>query len=106
MIAGRMDKFIRIEVETTSINDVGTPYEEYTFLRNVYASIKYPKSGTDFDEAAHPFTYTEFTIRWMSDLDSYKNKVKWEGEYYKISHIEKIGRNEGLRYKCVLWDSE
>ena len=106
MIAGIMDKKIRVEVGTTAENAVGTPDVEYSFLRNVYMSVKYPRGGTEFDEAAHPFTHTEFTSRWMSDLDSYKNRFKFEDEYYKILHIEKIGRHEGLRYKCVLWDSE
>lgn len=106
MIAGKMDKYIRVEVGTSSENDVGTPAKNYVLLRYIYMSVFYGRSGTDFDEAAHPFTYTEFTGRWMSDLDSYNNRFKFEDEYYKILHIEKIGRHEGLRFKCILWDSE
>lgn len=106
MFAGKMDKYIKFEVETTSLNDVGTPDESYSLLRYVYASVSYGRSGTNFDEAAHPFTHTEFTTRYMSDLNSYKNKINWEDEDYKILHIQIINRNEGLRFKCILWDSE
>ena len=105
MLAGMMDKYIKLEVETTTKNDVGTPTEAYTLLRYVYASVKYPKGGALFEEAAHPFTDTHFTVRWMSDIN-YKCRVFFEDEYYKILHIERLGRKDGLRLKCILWDSE
>jgi len=103
MLAGLMDKYIKLEVETTAKNPIGTPVETYILLRYTYASIKYTRGGTDFDEAAHPFTYTEYSIRWMSDIN-YKCRILFDSEYYKILHIEKIGRKDGLRLKCVLWD--
>ena len=106
MLAGIMDKYITWELETTSNNDVGTPTEVYATLRNDYASVKYPKGGTQFEEAAHPFTDVHFSVRWATDLNTHKYKLRilFDGEYYKILHIEKIGRKDGLRYKCILWD--
>ncbi len=105
MLAGIMDKYIKLEVETTTINGVGTSKETYALLRYVYASVKYPKGGTQFEEAAHPFTDTYFSVRWMLDIN-YKCRIFFEDEYYKILHIERIGRKDGLRLKCILWDSE
>ena len=106
MIPGMMDRYITWELETTSLNNVGTPIETYSTLRTDFASISYKRSGTDFDEAAHPFTYTEVSARWATDLDTHKYKLRilYNSEYYKILHIQEIGRKDGLRYKCVLWD--
>ena len=106
MIPGMMDKYITWELETTADNAVGTPVETYTTLRNDFASLKYSRGGTDFEEGSHPFTHTEFSVRWATDLNTHKYKLRilYDGEYYKILWIEKIGRQDGLRYKCVLWD--
>jgi len=106
MIPGMMDKYILFKLETTTLNNVGTPIETYADLRNDFASISYKRSGTDFDEAAHPYTYTEFSTRWATDLNThrYKLKIQYNSEDYKILHIQEIGRQDGLRFKCVLWD--
>lgn len=106
MIPGMMDRFITWELETTSINSVGTSIETYATLRTDFASIKYARGGTEFDEGAHPFSDIEFSVRWATDIASHKYKLRilYDGEYYKIIWIEKIGRQDGLRYKCILWD--
>lgn len=103
MLAGPMDKYIKLEVETTSTNAVGTPVETYALLRYTFASIKYNRGGTEFDEAAHPFTNIEFSVRWTSDIN-YKCRILYDSEYYKILYIENIGRKDGKRLKCILWD--
>ncbi len=107
MIAGAMDKHIKLEIETTTVNDVGTPIETYALLRWTYASKKDTTSGTDFDEAGHPFTNTEFSVRWNSDItgsNRYKIRVQYDSQYYKVLHSQDIGRKDGIRLKCILWD--
>ena len=98
-----MYRRILLQIETTTINSVGTSIETYADLRYTYASIKYTSGTTDFDEGAHPNTDLEFSIRWNSDI-TYKLRIKYEGEYYKILHLQDIGRRDGIRLKCILWD--
>ena len=107
MIPGMMDKFITIEQETTADNAVGTSAETYTTLRTDFASIKNTFGNTDFEEGAHAFTRIEFSLRWNSDMtgaNRYKRRILYDGQYYKIVHSEDIGRKDGIRLKCVLWD--
>jgi len=103
MISALLNEQIAIEVETTSKNGVGTPIETYVHLKYTYASVKYTKGDTEFREAAMPYTDTEFSVRYDSRLN-YKCRVLFNGEYYKILHIEKIGRKDGLRLKTIKWD--
>lgn len=107
MIAGKMDKYIKLELETTANNAVGTPTETYVLLRFTYASIKHNRGDTDFDESAHPFSNIEFSVRWNSDItgsNRYKIRVLYDSQYYKVLHSEDIGRKDGIRLKCILWD--
>jgi SPP1 family predicted phage head-tail adaptor len=103
MISGAMDRLITIEIETTSTNAVGTPVETYAVLKNTYASVKYTTGGTQFNEGAQPFTDTDFSIRYDVRIN-YKCRVLYDTEYFKIIHIEKIGRKDGLRLKCIKFD--
>lgn len=105
MDSSRLNRYIKIEVETTSNNAVGTPVETYALLKYTYASVKYTKGSTDFDEGAFPNTDTDFSIRYDETVN-YKCRILFNSEYYKILHIELIGRDDGMRLKCIKWDSE
>ena len=103
MNAARLTEYIKLEVETTAKNNIGTPTETYGLLKYCFASVVYRNGGTDFEEGAYPYTNTEFSIRWDERVN-YKCRVYFEQEYFKILHIEKIGRKDGLRLKCIRWD--
>jgi head-tail adaptor len=98
-----LNRYITIEKEVTSINAVGTPVETYSELKKTYATIKYTSGGTEFNEGSQPFTDTEFSIRY-DILVNYKCRVNFDNEYYKILHIELIGRKDGMRLKCKKYD--
>ena len=104
MISGPLNNYITIQKETTSTNAVGTPVETYAKLKDTWATIKYTGGTTQFNEGEMPFTDTEFSIRY-DVLVNYKCRVLFNSEYYKILHIELIGRKDGMRLKCIKWDA-
>jgi SPP1 family predicted phage head-tail adaptor len=104
MQAGLLDRFITIEKETTSVNEVGTPIETYAKLKDCYSTIKYTSGGTSYNEGAQAFTDIDFSIRYDSNVN-FKCRILFDSEYYKIMYIEKIGRKDGMRLKCIKWDT-
>lgn len=103
MQSAALNRYIKIEQETTTKNAVGTPVETYSLLKFTWATIKYTSGGTEFNEGAQPFTDTEFSVRYDSLID-YKCRILFDNEYYKILHIELIGRKDGQRLKCIKYD--
>lgn len=104
MLSGPMNCYITIQKETTSTNLVGTPVETYAKLKDTWATVKYTSGNTEFNEGEMPFTDTDFSIRY-DVLVNYKCRVLYNNEYYKILHIEQIGRKDGTRLKCIKWDA-
>jgi head-tail adaptor len=105
MLSGLLDKYITIEKETTTINAVGTPIETYAKLKDTFATIKYTAGRTDFEEGEMPNTDVDFSIRWDTNVN-YKCRIVYNSEYFKILHIELIGRKDGMRIKCIQYDAE
>jgi SPP1 family predicted phage head-tail adaptor len=104
MLGAFLNRIITIEQETTSVNAVGTPVETYAVLKKTFATVKYTSGGTQFNEGAMPYTDTEFSIRFDERIN-YKCRVLYNTEYYKILHLELIGRKDGMRLKCIKWDT-
>lgn len=104
MLGAFLNRIITIEQETTSVNAVGTPVETYAVLKKTFATVKYNNGGTQFNEGAMPYTDTEFSIRFDERIN-YKCRVLYNTEYYKILHLELIGRKDGMRLKCIKWDT-
>jgi len=103
MISSALNRYITIEIETTTTNAVGTPVESYATLKNTYATVQYKQGNTQFNEGAMPYTDTDFSIRYDSRVN-YKCRILYNTEYFKILHIELIGRKDGMRLKCIKWD--
>ena len=102
----RLNRRITLEKETTSKNAMGTPVETYSTLKTTYATVTYPGGGTSSDEYGEgSYTDAIFSIRYDARVN-YKCRVLFDGSYYKILHIELIGRKEGLRLRTIMYDNE
>lgn len=104
MFASLLSKIITIEKESTATNRVGTPMETYVFLKQCRAN-KIPKSGTtQYNEYGQlPFSTDDFVIRYDDRID-YKCRLIYNNNYYKIEHIEEIGRKHWLKIQCIVWE--
>lgn len=106
MLTQKLNKIIEIEKETTSVNEVGTPSESYEWMKNTYADVRVRTGATEYSEhGALPFTRVDFTIRYDSDVN-YKCRIRYDNQYYSIDHIESIGRNQWMKIRTLVWESE
>lgn len=102
----RLNKRILLQKETTANNSLGTPVETYTDFKNKWATVTYQGGNTatnEYGEIAN--TNTEFTIRYDPQVN-YKCRIYYQGQYYKILHIEVIGISEGQRLRCIKFEDE
>jgi SPP1 family predicted phage head-tail adaptor len=98
-----LNRLIRIDIESTSVNSVGTPEETYTLLKECFATIKYNTGATQYNEGAQAYSDIDFSIRWDSRIN-YKCRITYENVNYKILAIEYIGRKDGIRLKCIKFE--
>jgi len=102
----RLNRRIVIEKETSAKNALGTPVETFTELKETWATVTYQGGGMRYEtEGEIAASDAEFTVRYDSDID-YNCRVKYEDEYYKITHIETIGRKEGLRLRTIRFETD
>lgn len=103
MIGHLLNKWIKIEIETTEKNDLGTPTENFSLLKYTWAGVQYLGGRSSADERGeNVISDAVFTTRYDSKIN-YKCRVFYADQYYKITHIELIGRNEGLRLRTIMF---
>jgi len=106
MRAAQLNRYIIIEVATMQKNNLGTPTENYTEYKRTWASVNYPAGRMDYAEHGEiARTDAVFTIRYDKNI-TYKHRVYYNSQYYKIEHIEEIGRREGLRLRTIMFIDE
>jgi SPP1 family predicted phage head-tail adaptor len=99
-----LNKSIVVEKETTSINANGTPIETYQFLKESYAGMTLRSGETQYsDMGALPFNNVEFLIRYDERIN-YKCRFKYEGQYYRIKHIQVLGRQDWMLIRAIVWE--
>jgi len=104
LYARALDKQVTLEKESTTTNRVGTPKETYVFLKQCNAN-KVPTGGSTqyAEEGQVPFSTDTFIIRYDDRVD-YKCRLIYNNNYYKIEHIEELGRKHWLNLKCIVWE--
>lgn len=106
MIIAELNRWIKIEIATRSKGSTGVPTEAYTDLFETWAGVSYGGGSFNSDNAGENIRVDAiFTIRYEPTVN-YKCRIFYEMQYYKIDHIEIIGRNEGLRLKCIMFTEE
>jgi SPP1 family predicted phage head-tail adaptor len=104
--ASILNRKITFEKETTSKNSIGTPTETYVSLKNKYANVYVTGGSTEFGESGNlPNTFIDFTTRYDTDID-YKCRIKYNNQYYRILHIEELGRKLALRIRTIVWEED
>jgi head-tail adaptor len=83
MFSGPLNTMISIEKEITTKNAVGSPVETYSLLKKTYATVKFTAGGKEFNEGEMPYTDTEFSLRYDSEIN-YKCRVMLQKEGVNI----------------------
>jgi len=101
-----LNKNIIIEKETTSVNEVGTPVETYSFLKESYAGMTLRSGTTQYTgDGALPYNNIEFLLRYDHRI-TYKCRFKYDDQYYKIKHIHVVGREDWMQIQCIVWEAD
>jgi head-tail adaptor len=101
-----LDRYIRIEVGTPGKNDLGTPIEVYNLLYETWSGVQFVGGRSAQDSHGENIVSDAiFTVRYDERIN-YKCRVYYEKQYYKITHIETMGRKEGLRLKTIMFTTE
>lgn len=99
MLAGKLDRRIRLERATVTQNDLGEEIPTWGLLATVWASKRDVSDGERIAaaEVSAEIT-TRFQIRWdssWSDLNP-RDRLVVDARIYGISGVKEIGRREGL----------
>lgn len=106
MITNLLNKRIEVEIETTTKGGVGSPKETYIHLKFTWGGIEFTGGRTQTDQNGENVSSDAiFTLRYDPRYN-YKCRFKYAGQYYKITHIEPIGRNEGYRFRTIKFENE
>lgn len=108
MLSYLFDKRLKILKRTLSENEVGTPTENYDVLKEVWGNIRKKRgevANVSSVPGVVPTSYKEITLRYQKDL-GYDCRIQYENDTYIIDDIEEIGRKEGLRLQCIVWNEE
>ena len=104
MLTSDLNKLITFEKESTTKNRVGTPTESYVFLKTKYAELYVTGGASSYGaDGTIPFTNDVFVIRYDEDIN-YKCRIIYNNQYYKIEHIEEVGRKQFMRIKTIVWE--
>jgi SPP1 family predicted phage head-tail adaptor len=100
MRAGKLDRQIKIQSVSNTVDDYGTPVVTWTDFATVRAELVDPaiqEPARDYGETPN-FTAT-FRIRWLADVTSL-HRVQFEGRNLNIREVREIGRRRGLELRC------
>jgi len=104
MITSLLNRLITIEKSTMGKDAVGAPTSVYEEVSTVWSSMFIRSVDTRYTtEGALPVSTTEWTIRYRNDVDI-KCRINYEGNYYKILSVEKVGRKEALKINTILFN--
>lgn len=96
MLAGRMDRRIKIYQLRSVQNEINESVEQWDLFAEVWAGIAF-KSGREVLQADQINTQStkEFRIRWMDGITT-DFEIEFEDQRYNIDFIFEIGRRDGL----------
>jgi SPP1 family predicted phage head-tail adaptor len=104
MNANDLKDRIQIFKYDNSDNSGGTPIEQFLFYRYKYANVKVVGGGTQNEALGNlPYTNIIFTIRYDPTVD-YKCQIYYESSFYKIQHIELLGREAFMKITTTVYN--
>lgn len=104
MRAGRLDRRITIQEQSTSFDDTGGQVMTWTDVATVWAE-KVENNGQErfLSEQFIGKTARSFRIRWSETVKvvTTKHRVMFDGVDHDIVAVAELGRREGIRLDCT-----
>lgn len=100
MRAGKLDKTIKVQAFTETVNEYGGVTETWTDFATVRAQVV--QAGTEeflrsYGEA--DTTAIIFRIRWLDGVTT-DHCIVYDGKNLNIRELKEIGRRKGLELRC------
>lgn len=101
MRAGKLDREITIQRFTSTVDDDGTPVQDWTDVATVRAEIV-QASTEEFIRGfgASDETVIIFLTRWLDGITN-ADRIVYVGNSHNIKETKEIGRRKGLELRCV-----
>lgn len=96
MEAGKLDRKIRIETKSVTLDTYGQETVTWTTRAEVWAAVM-PLRGSELIASAQltPETMTKFRIRYRSDILP-TDRIVYENKNYDIQYVAELDRRVGL----------
>ncbi|MEM1287124.1 MAG: phage head closure protein [Pseudomonadota bacterium] len=101
MRSGKLDRTIKLQHFTTTVNEYGTQQETWADYATVRAELmeestqEFRANYGDRNEAL-----TIWRIRHRDDVTT-EHRVSYDGEFFEVREIAKMGRRKSLELRCV-----
>lgn len=101
MRAGRLTEEIRVERFTNTVNEYGTPVQEWVRLCTLRAE-RVDQSTTEYirNFGASDEEVVIFRARFFDGIGN-ADRVIWRGDAFNIKQVVPIGRRKGVELRCV-----
>lgn len=99
MRSGKLDRTIKVQSFTSTVNDYGTPIETWTDVATVRAQIIQSSTEEFLTNGASDETTIIFRTRYFSPIGG-TSRIIFESEEYNVREVKEIGRRKGLDLRC------
>jgi len=103
---GTLNRRVRIETYTTSVDSYGEPIKTWIALDHVWADIQPLRNSEQFAaQQVNRLVSLRMTVHYRTDVTE-QMRILYDGDYYDIQGIRELGYREGLELLCGLWKPE
>lgn len=99
MRSGKLDRTIKVQSFTSTVNDYGTPVQAWTDVATARAQIIQSSTEEFLTNGASDETTIIFRTRYFSPIGG-TSRIIFEGEEYNVREVKEIGRRKGLDLRC------
>lgn len=99
MRSGKLDRTIKVQSFTSTVNDYGTPIETWTDVATARAEIIQSSTQEYLTNGASDTTTVIFRTRYFEGLTN-AGRVVVGGKEYNVREVKEIGRRKGLELRC------
>lgn len=100
MRAGKLDRTIKIQGFTNTVNEYGTPVQAWTDKATLRAQIIQSSTEEFIRGGAVDEAVVIFRTRWLGGVTT-ADRIEYEGVAFNLKETKEIGRRKGLELRAV-----
>jgi SPP1 family predicted phage head-tail adaptor len=99
MRSGKLDRTIKIQSFTSTVNEYGTPVSTWADVTTLRAEVIQSSTQEFLTNGASDETSMIFRTRYFDGVNT-SSQVLYEGEEFNVREVKEIGRRKGLDLRC------